>query len=383
MMPSSLGRRLSELSYVSTKEVHIYDLYLVFIYYSAVLACLVYTVAVTLIRHHGYLTYDDVDGSLKVLLVNPAAGFKDVLQRPYCSGGTTSCRIWDEHDVRYPNTDTKTVLLTSMVRTCEQFMVCSGNSSICDEISPYSNRDCSTNGTSFFVAGLENFTLEINHTVQAPELYAETRNAAFRSEGAKMAGKVIKHNKGGDKIVLRDIPLGEADRFSVLDMLQFAGLQEGLESRLLASQHSTIRTTGCVIFVTLRYSNIEGLSTGQIKYEYEFSEGIGPETMYIPRHYSSSEAVRVLELRNGIKLVFQQQGQLGKFSVNIFLLTFVTGLGLLSVAQTATDAIAVYILPQRTLYRAAKYEEVKLSPVEKGYTKTNVPVEASTESLLQ
>lgn len=57
------------------------------------------------------------------------------LQEEYC--GNIKCRLCDEHDVRYPNTDTLTPLVTTYVREARQRRVCDRNATECPFRSPF------------------------------------------------------------------------------------------------------------------------------------------------------------------------------------------------------------------------------------------------------
>jgi hypothetical protein len=60
-----------------------------------------------------------------------------------------------------------------------------------------------------------------------------------------------------------------------------------------------------------------------------------------------------------VRLIFQQVGNLGKFDFQTLLLSFVSGLGLLAAASLVVDMLALYLFPQKKIYRAYKYLQTK------------------------
>lgn len=210
--------------YRSHKVVRILDFRLGILYNLCILATLVYVVVYEAILKQGYLVYDDATGSTHCLLLNPHGGFAGLAERPYCHQGG-SCELWDEHDVRYPNEDTAALLLTSRVTECEQRLVCNESSSAqnatCPRPSPYSNPGCSDakdpDTKTFFVAGLEDFIFEVNHTVVAPELYSRSRDDRFLGNSIAMRGSVISYT-GAQKRVMREMLPGVVDKFTVHEM---------------------------------------------------------------------------------------------------------------------------------------------------------------------
>ena len=59
--------------------------------------------------------------------------------------------------------------------------------------------------------------------------------------------------------------------------------------------------------------------------------------------------------RHGVKLVFIQDGLLGKFDFSVLLLTFVSGIGLLAIVAVMVDMLAVYLIPQKGVYYKVYY----------------------------
>ena len=67
---------------------------------------------------------------------------------------------------------------------------------------------------------------------------------------------------------------------------------------------------------------------------------------------------RTISNRHGIRVVFRQIGEVGRFDAQTFLINLVTALGLLAAATTFVDMLMVYVLPQKLLYSKAKTTDV-------------------------
>jgi hypothetical protein len=259
----------ARVPYATAKFVWVADGRIGLTYYLLILAAFVYVLGYSILHEQGYLEYEDILGTTDVLLLNPKHGFEGLARRPYCA--ETPCRLMDEHDIRYPNQDTPELLLTSMMTQCEQTNLCGGNSSLCKHQSPYSNPGCSEPSMSqtFFTAGLEAFSLQINHTATAPTFFARTQDPMFRATSMEMSGTVVKRSREGQLEIVRRLEAGEDNRFTVQQILEYAGLD--LDAELKGSE-ATLRQAGALLFVYIRYTNTAEFwaPSRSISYEYEF-----------------------------------------------------------------------------------------------------------------
>ena len=221
-----------------------------------------------------------------------------------------------------------------MMTECAQRLVCTAGKP-CPHASPFDNVNCEdpdANETStFYIAGLEDFSLTINHTVLAPQLFA-MYGSKYRARSADMEGAIVRHQGSGlesKKEVLRTIPLGTNDQFTVGDILRYAGLDfaKPLEGHALPND---LRSTGGVIFIYIRYTNTASFfaPTKSISYEYEMLPAKDVETLYIPQSEAGpryfQRVNRVLTVRRGIKVILLQEGMLSAFDPQALLLTLVT-----------------------------------------------------------
>ena len=136
--------------------------------------------------------------------------------------------------------------------------------------------------------------------------------------------------------------------------------------RLLPNHIRPIRETGTTIYCHIRYFNDYSwlAPASKIRYEYTFVHGAGTEAIYEPVHlgvaWTSPVDVeeRMMLTRRGIKLVWSQEGALGRQSFAAFMMTVTIGLALVHVMMLAGNLAATRILPNRHLYRRSTEEEV-------------------------
>lgn len=100
------------------------------------------------------------------------------------------------------------------------------------------------------------------------------------------------------------------------------------------------------------------------RYEYEFFAGSSQvESIDEPVHlgvaWTSPVDVeeRMLLTRSGLKLVWTQDGALGKFSFSVLLLTLATGAVMFSCVRFVGDFVALNIMPRKHIYSATMQDD--------------------------
>jgi len=127
------------------------------------------------------------------------------------------------------------------------------------------------------------------------------------------------------------------------------------------------RQFGLVILLIVNYNNIdnywEGCNERHQKACYVYNYELAPitsiqdfveETIYTAYPYNRT----TIENR-GIRIVGVLTGQIGSFDFQALLLQLTTSLTLIKLATVIVDQIAMYILPKKSLYKAAKYERTE------------------------
>ena len=72
--------------------------------------------------------------------------------------------------------------------------------------------------------------------------------------------------------------------------------------------------------------------------------------------YTKYPNSRIVQNRHGIRVVVVQTGQLAVNNIQAFLLTLTASLTLLAISNTVVDSLAIYVLPQKQLYKMFKYK---------------------------
>jgi hypothetical protein len=205
--------------------------------------------------------------------------------------------------------------------------------------------------TYYFTSGVEAMTINMQHSMQARDLYLATHSTRYTGANSDMAGKLV---DGNDK-VLQEFGLGR-DIITVGTFLNAAGIT--LETLSIAVGHDaneTLRSSGLVMLVFIYYSNLDDLS-GRPTYTYSATVIPGAEYKITQADAINSTA-RTTTDRHGIKMVFLITGTLGRFNFQVALVQLVSALGLLSVATLITELLMLYVLPHRRFYTQYKFED--------------------------
>lgn len=261
--------------------------------------------------------------------------------------------------MRYPNIDTRELLVTTYVREARQQRVCRRNATECPFKSPFQT----VLWDDYLVAGVEYFQLRVDHSAQAPNFLASTQSKMFRGNSRTMYGRLVGMRDGKLKTIKEFPPNGQMDKMTIREILEAAQVNIDHE---LPGHIRPIRETGIVIYCRIRYFNDYGLfaPAPAIRYEYEFLSGASVESVYEPVHlgvaWTSPVDVeeRMMLTRRGVKLVWTQEGALGRFSFSALMIAVAVGLAMSRAAHLVIDGLAVTMHPMRKVFRSALNEEV-------------------------
>ncbi|KAJ3277611.1 cytochrome c oxidase subunit 1 [Borealophlyctis nickersoniae] len=156
------------------------------------------------------------------------------------------------------------------------------------------------------------------------------------------------------------------DVVSVRDLLTSAACESGDMTLDEASNHDgavageTWRSSGLLISIPIRYLNKLGVTdTGsEIRYRYIPAQVSGTEYKVIETQNNPNGSITYLN-RHGIRIVFEQTGELGHFDFMQLLTGLVTALALLKVSTTIVELLMLSVLPQKLLYQKAKFEDTE------------------------
>jgi len=174
---------------------------------------------------------------------------------------------------------------------------------------------------------------------------------------------------------LRYFPIGSNDHFLLQDLLEASNfeLNQKCDS---PDENGTFRDTGAIIHINLAYNNV------RCNYQMNCSFGVNPIT-YRYRIYRIPEAeheiiklvninstYRIRKILHSILVQFDQTGKIGKFSLQVLIINFCSGLGMVATLTVIVDALGYWLLPH---FANAKYKFIDHSSRLKNTTSSTSP----------
>jgi len=346
----------SLFSYSTVKIVRIRDKRLGILHLSFMGAIILYILIVTILLQQQYLAIQSPIGSIRNSLLPPANRSEFL---PYCYNSTNlnyegfptkECQYWDETLVMYPPSSEYSLFVTTRVTSSKQET--SNGCSLSQYNCTYVNVSNTTK--DFYIADVDTFTILVDHTLAAP-------NLGIQYNAKQLPGLML--NSKGKQITL-DPPsivgvVNQNDILTLQAILNSANIAS-LDSPGFSNSSRSIRDDGMLLFCFITYSNTYTYSTSKYRYTYEFHLIEDTKFKIVEPIYLDDVSHRYIFNRHGVRIIFIQTGQLGKFDFQTTLLTFVSGIGLLTVATLVVDIIAVRLLPQRSKYSLMKYQDTGL-----------------------
>lgn len=365
------------LSYKTVKIISIRDKRLGLLHYFFMFLIFVYVVGYTIVWQKRYLITASPIGSIRLSLKEP-----DTRPPPsnltYCLDNSTysssfdsfhkkklQCRYWDAPLVLYPGMESSSMFISTRVNIEYEYLYnnVTGQNCSAEMLSP----DCKYIPSKedplieTYIADPERFTIMIDHAVYAPRVGIQRDGTSLDGyikgpDGEKMEVPHTDHQRVGEP--------GVADIISVATMLKAAGVDDlDAESDYISpkndSHRESFRYAGAVFVVYMVYSNTETYDLYDVQYYYQVTRLKKTEFKSVQPILTKNIDKRKLYNRHGVRLIFQQVGNLGKFDFQTLLLSFVSGLGLLAAATFVVDLLALYLFPQKKIYRAYKYLQTK------------------------
>jgi len=220
----------------------------------------------------------------------------------------------------------------------------------------FNDTDSNWNTTSsdlYFLADIENFTLQIDHTFYAPNLHIQNNAREMKGyikysgdEDSKDVKPCLKSEVIGRK--------GKTDIISVCTLLKAA--EVNIDKKSVTGKES-IRYSGAIFLVFLDYHNGVNRWFGDNNY-YQIHVEMIEKTEYkaIQTVYTKKLDGRTIYNRHGLHFVFLQTGKLVKFDFQVLLLSLVSGMGLLAFSTTIVDFISTKILGNKDVVANLKYK---------------------------
>ncbi|ORX77973.1 hypothetical protein K493DRAFT_412410 [Basidiobolus meristosporus CBS 931.73] len=341
------------LGYDTFKVVHVRDRRLGFTFHGfqiAIFAYIIYSV----IHNQLYLKKESpVPGAIRVSLLEPTG---ELQTSPYCQ--QKPCVFWGANQILYDPGDQGATFLTTRIST-KVFPAREG----CDFQLP-TNAACrynlqpSTVSPEYYITDLDRYTLMIEHSVRGTATGISIRNG-------EMSGRLL-ITKANNPYYQNETelhfspqtrpPRVPGDIITVGQLLRASGAVLDAPSDAPGADQSkgeTYRSSGIVLSVVIEYDN-DGSTNFKYSYSANYIKGNEfkvEETIFNPTDGSITELNR-----HGIRIVFSQTGNIGKFDFMSLLTNLVASIALLKTATLLVEIFMLKFLPQRKMYYEAKYE---------------------------
>jgi len=359
----------SFMVYDTVSVVRIKDKRLAILYYSMMAAIFIYVVVYTIIFQQGYYVHEAPIGTIRI---NPMAppnwdegcipppGWKDVKELPYCKRpdhdkyknfSTLKCLYYDEYFDVFPQALDNTITIATRISRYSQ-----------TPNNPYLN---DTNATwrdgeydKYYLADIERFTLQLDHSYFTPSLNISGNARDNTGMLIDKNGKNITHIANTSSLENVGMP-GKKDVLSVGTILKAAEID--LDT-LVVEAPNNARYTGITVFVIITYTNTKMWNPFYKEPTYTIQAQLLNNTKFKSEqvvYTGNFSEDRVIYDRHGIHFVFLQAGTLSVFSFQVLLLSFVSGVALISAATVVVDVLSTKVLGSRNVITSMKYQETE------------------------
>mmetsp|Transcript_47109 Transcript_47109/g.86410 ORF Transcript_47109/g.86410 Transcript_47109/m.86410 type:complete len:486 (-) Transcript_47109:193-1650(-) len=353
------------LAIIAPKYVVIKDRYLGFFKYGLICATILYVIIKPLIMDMRYLDLSPLSGYVEARLILPD-DLTPVDELEYCHAGT------NPEDDQQPCIRLPTDFITSGSGDNQIFITTSYhvqlNNITCMQTAntAAAMQACRGETVARFVPNIEEYKLALRHSVfaQVGDEIGDWKDYAISS--STVSAKLSDH-------LHKDRPTWDVTKeggYDVMDLRNVLDLGNLLGDDGILEEHT--RINGASLHLTVHYNHDR---LGDIKdYEYRVSQlhddALSFEAGYLPDSIVSrilavaganlgnpAEIDAQIEVRQGLRIVVQQQGLIGRASIFAFLVAIVSSVAVISAVNLATDLLLYYVLPLRNVYRMLQYEE--------------------------
>ncbi|KAI8898701.1 hypothetical protein BC833DRAFT_588621 [Globomyces pollinis-pini] len=361
------------LAYSSPKIVVVKDWRLGMLYYSTLIGICCY-IGYDMITNKNYLNkVPPVAGSIR----NTVRFNKTTRGTPsYCTPGPFNpdgCLFWSAEKIAFPFAgELNTLFLTTRVSAYDTPIPpagCSYTMPLNETCKTPTMGDSSLKKRTYFVANVEYITIQVDqYSVRATSTINVANAEYVTYSGQNMQGAVQKCGGGiSTDIGKFDSSYRESNQYnSTLDVMRIVDLLyasscandfdlANISGAAGAKPNEPLRSSGLVISVPIAYTN-DNSPPKQLIYKYLPAIVEGAEFKLTETVVNADGSLTYL-VRNGIRIVFSQTGQIGIFSVMALILNLVAAAALFSVAGVVVDSLMVYFLPRKDVYYHAKYQE--------------------------
>jgi len=339
---------MSFFHYVTYKYIIIKDKKLGIAYYVLASLILFYTI-VQIFINKAYMQFDHSPRGNIRLLVNtpPSVNINaDQLVSPYCCLNDTTCeqcRFLDGLSLNWP-VESKAVTISTFVK--ERY-----------EKQNLKDRLTVKNGATFKVVresdyyslNPEESLIKVEHSIMSSSTNLSASHRMMTGGLYDVEGNIIK--------ILNSSERSRVDKLLLKDILQAANISLDDTSDAMNSNGRSYRKNGVVLQVLIDYRNAETFTVGTNKMSYSYHVRHIPYSDYrvkqeipIPDQEGNINQ-RVVLKRYTTRIEFSQIGKIGRFSLSSLLLQLASLMGLLTLTATIIDTIALYVIPNKEMYR--------------------------------
>ena len=358
----------SFLDYTTYKYVTVRDKRLGVTYYIFALLILAYLLQDIFIDK-GYLKIDtNPHGTLRILVKDPN-NEAPVSELPYCPEFNGNIPTKFVYNRTYPCVDYDAQELSWPIEAHSVNIMTFGK----DNWQERRRGDKGTynfetiNEKQYFTRNPESTILKLDHSILSSVFTGSLLGGSHRN----MVGFLINQN---GKVIRTISDPEKPDKLNVSELLKAAGINTLDEkSDSLSGDGESYRMRGLILKVSIYYTNYEHywFGTGQIHYTYKIQhvplvDYQTKQLIPIMKERSSEEIEtaifhtnkRLLRKRYSLKLIFEQEGSLGKTSLNALIYQLIAGTSLLTLLATVIDLVALNLVPTYSRYMMDSSPEI-------------------------
>eukprot|EP00026_Physarum_polycephalum_P009908 Phypoly_transcript_10046.p1 GENE.Phypoly_transcript_10046~~Phypoly_transcript_10046.p1 ORF type:complete len:418 (+),score=39.71 Phypoly_transcript_10046:121-1254(+) len=349
------------LAYNTIKLVKIRDRRLGCIHHLLQFAIFIYIVVYTIILQKRYLRVEAPSGAFRATVQQPPV-WPDASTLPYCTQRQPQyppgydnypCTYFLGLDLTYPPAMMDSILVSTRIKDSIYNVTNKNCSALPTTLECAPNPDVAqSTSTRYYMAGIENFTLYIEHAIFGRQNKITVTN---KDSDGKLhyANPHFKDPYDHDVQKNLTIDTRQGDIFNMSTILIAANVKS-LDDDSQLVDNRTYRYDGVLLIMVVEYSN-KGYSNNKLQYDYYVYQIPGVSvvaqapSVSLPTGYSQRTWY-------GIRVIFALAGTVGKFDFQTLLTALVSGAVLVTAATTVVDLLLLYIMPDRALYAKHKYE---------------------------
>eukprot|EP00039_Didymoeca_costata_P023117 m.6016 g.6016 ORF g.6016 m.6016 type:complete len:426 (-) comp3467_c0_seq1:78-1355(-) len=321
-----------------------------------------------------------VDGCRDMLKQNCSANYRAVTEIPYCGQNTAckDCKYMCEYldSVSVQESQDKSLLITTYTEIMNQTKSSCGENATGSEKCSRVWDNGSENPSRSYVADIESFTLLIDHVFTTSSNFGLTKSARTMKGRLESSNYTLckddpdprdpsdidtkwSPSSHGPCLLTPQLVGDGTDLiyFTVGDLLRSQNLV--LDDVWVVNQ--TQRRSGAIYLAEIEYSNTRhwtGVAPSFRNVWYSIRIKPVAESTYKSYQtiYGSDTSTRTVITKTGLRLSTVMIGDLGKFDMTTMLLQLTTSLSLIAVATVIVDALAMYVMKDKDVYRKSKYE---------------------------